>query len=401
MSSTESSANDGESKESANHSLDDVNNTSSKKRMADGKQTREEKRRKFEAKQAFKAKQSDKEKERVNWIQKHSNFASLLTEKEVTGINSKTSTTDDSNDVTTFLAPYLDIQENSTKNATDASGRRLFIAEGTETIRILVQQSHSPRCDGLTPIGVNSIFLKPSLFFDPPVHLLGDIEKAMAGKQENLQGDVRTPSPGFKVLIAAESVLSRVAGFPVSRGVLACGVVPDDRNEEWLRGFLKTRWQESKRIRLLALDGICDTSNLGSMIRCSSAFGVDAVILSKDACDCWYRRAIRVSMGHVFRVPIVRVQDLASELSKWSSDKYGFKSYAAVLDTSSLLAHLKPGEVPRSWCCVMGNEGGGISPGVAAACSEKIRIDMVGGVDSLSVPIACGILLHGLRERES
>jgi tRNA G18 (ribose-2'-O)-methylase SpoU len=57
-------------------------------------------------------------------------------------------------------------------------------------------------------------------------------------------------------------------------------------------------------------------------------------------------------------------------------------------------------DIARSWCCVMGNEGNGISSVVAKACSYTMRIDMVRGVDSLSVPIATGILLHGLKERE-
>ena len=58
------------------------------------------------------------------------------------------------------------------------------------------------------------------------------------------------------------------------------------------------------------------------------------------------------------------------------------------------------GSVPRHWCCVMGNEGNGISSAVLDACTHSIRIDMEQGVDSLSVPIATGILLHGLKERE-
>jgi tRNA G18 (ribose-2'-O)-methylase SpoU len=49
----------------------------------------------------------------------------------------------------------------------------------------------------------------------------------------------------------------------------------------------------------------------------------------------------------------------------------------------------------------MGNEGNGISPPVLQACTHLLRIDMASGVDSLSVPIAAGILLHGLKEREA
>jgi tRNA G18 (ribose-2'-O)-methylase SpoU len=57
------------------------------------------------------------------------------------------------------------------------------------------------------------------------------------------------------------------------------------------------------------------------------------------------------------------------------------------------------GDVPDRWCCVVGNESNGISQAVVLSCHHTIRIDMDDGVDSLSLPIATGILLHGLRER--
>jgi tRNA G18 (ribose-2'-O)-methylase SpoU len=61
----------------------------------------------------------------------------------------------------------------------------------------------------------------------------------------------------------------------------------------------------------------------------------------------------------------------------------------------------REGSVGKAWCCVVGNEAKGISEPVRIACSHSIRIEMEADVDSLSVPIATGILLHGLKERES
>ena len=59
------------------------------------------------------------------------------------------------------------------------------------------------------------------------------------------------------------------------------------------------------------------------------------------------------------------------------------------------------GTIPNRWCCVMGNESRGITSDVISMCNYSLRIDMEPGVDSLSVPIATGILLHGIREREN
>jgi tRNA G18 (ribose-2'-O)-methylase SpoU len=59
------------------------------------------------------------------------------------------------------------------------------------------------------------------------------------------------------------------------------------------------------------------------------------------------------------------------------------------------------GYVSHSWCCVLGNESTGVSDATTQACAHRIRIGMDDEVDSLSVPIATGILLHGLKEREA
>ena len=91
---------------------------------------------------------------------------------------------------------------------------------------------------------------------------------------------------------------------------MACGVIPPGRDLDWLRSQL----HEKKEWRLLGIDGINDLANLGSMIRTSSVLGIDAILISHDCCDPWYRRTIRVSMGHVFRIPIIRCPDLALAL---------------------------------------------------------------------------------------
>lgn len=61
---------------------------------------------------------------------------------------------------------------------------------------------------------------------------------------------------------------------------------------------------------------------------------------------------------------------------------------------------MKRGSVPVAWCCAVENEGNGISYEVSTICSKRRGIDMEDGVDSLSVPVATGILLHGLKELE-
>jgi tRNA G18 (ribose-2'-O)-methylase SpoU len=398
--------------------------SSSSSQQAHGPSLREEKRRKWQVKQEKNRQQQqqhddDDDSSIVKWCKEHSTFARLVTEQDVTDIRNGSSGENVNthiDDLPLHLAPFWNLQD-STKIDHSTEGKRLFIAEGTETIRILLQQQKSTTAAaanklGLDPIELRSIFVKPSILLELPVRLVTDVE-AVTDKDISTGNDYSAnKKQKFRVLVGrSEDVLSGVAGFPVKRGALACGVCPTDRTEAWLHHYMSQRLQaatpdSTAPLRILALDGICDTANLGSMIRTASVLGVQVVVVSHHTCEVWYRRTIRVSMGHVFLVPVVRVSNLAAWLTKWGQDdnsNQNLTSYAAVVkkdDNTLTLDQMPSASVPSAWCCVMGNEGNGISKQVLEACSKRLRIDMAEGVDSLSVPIATGILLHGLRERE-
>ncbi|KAL3826337.1 hypothetical protein ACHAXA_003661 [Cyclostephanos tholiformis] len=173
--------------------------------------------------------------------------------------------------------------------------------------------------------------------------------------------------------------------------------------------------------RLLALDAVSNAANMGSIIRTAAAFSIDAIILSDDSCDAWYRQSVRTSMGHVISVPIIRVSDWAygrkndeednhdeklnglAIFLRWLRGTMDVECLAAVVDDGSDKKHWQPFvlledqvETSRSWCCVLGNEGNGIRDVVIQECDKRIKIGMATGVDSLSLPIAAGILMHGL-----
>jgi hypothetical protein len=162
----------------------------------------------------------------------------------------------------------------------------------------------------------------------------------------------------LQIFLASMEVMSTVAGFPVSRGCMACGYIPIHHNEEWFFDRLRrqihsntttatTITKPTTMLRILALDGISDTANLGAMIRTASALGVHVLLLSNDCCDAWYRRSIRVSMGHIFRIPIIRVRNLSRTLDQLSQSPYCVTSYAAVVDTNTSipLHQMKQGTV--------------------------------------------------------
>lgn len=365
---------------------------------------RDAKRQQWEAKQARLLEEQNKTSAREIWIRQHEHCCTKVSLDDVKRIkkSSESSSSSSCNDdfLASLLRPYIDLKDGPKRMDNDDE-ETLFIAEGTETVRLLIQQTAKQE-DALT---VKSIFVKPATLFDPPVQLLNDVSRVLSSlssrkrpREKNQTEDRTCP---FHVLVGTPEAMSALAGFAISRGALACGVVPK-RNEAWLHGYLSQR--NASPLRLLALDGISDTANMGSMIRCAAAFGIHAIILSRDCCDAWYRRSVRVSMGYIFQVPVVRVGDLAGTLRNLAAAK-SCVSFAAVIDRDDdvlVLEDMTRGAVvPSSWCCVMGNEGNGISKPVVEACSHKLRIKMYEAVDSLSVPVATGILLHGLREREA
>jgi tRNA G18 (ribose-2'-O)-methylase SpoU len=143
----------------------------------------------------------------------------------------------------------------------------------------------------------------------------------------------------------------------------------------------------------VALEDLVDVDNLGAIARNTAALGGDALLLSPRCADPFYRKAIRVSMGSVFSLPIVRA-------SAWPDDLLalrtrGFSLLAAVLDDDATpIERFSP---PARFALVLGAEGPGLSAPTKALCDHRVTIRMSPGADSLNVATACAVLLERLR----
>ena len=179
------------------------------------------------------------------------------------------------------------------------------------------------------------------------------------------------------IYVVPQDLMDAVAGFPIHRGYLALGrYAPKQTFADVL-----TRDQ----VRVLALSAIANTDNMGGLMRNAAAFGVDAVILDAECCDPMYRKAIRVSVGGVLKVPHYRVDDLVGAFHE-----HQLTAYALSPSGKTPLDELKPAQ--RS-VFLFGAEGPGLRPELMAAC-ETVRIDMHGGFDSLNVATTSGIVLY-------
>lgn len=185
--------------------------------------------------------------------------------------------------------------------------------------------------------------------------------------------------------VLPEGELDAVIGYPFHTGILAVGLRKPAVSLEQVipRG--------SGRSTLVVCPDLTNHENLGSLIRISSAFGADAIILGPRCSDPFYRMCIRVSMGTIFSLPLVRSADLLADLTRLKND-FGYQLAATVLDSAAEAVHAA--ERPDRFALLFGNEAVGLSAEQIAACHRRITLPMRRGTDSLNVAVAAGIFLY-------
>jgi tRNA G18 (ribose-2'-O)-methylase SpoU len=147
------------------------------------------------------------------------------------------------------------------------------------------------------------------------------------------------------------------------------------------------------------LDGLTNSENLGVLVRNCAAFGVQALLVGETSSSPYLRRAVRNSMGTVFKLPVVHCANLVDTLSVLR-DREQFHILAAHPHAEQNI--LAETDFANSCCIVLGSEGEGISPTVLAACDAASMIPMQSGVDSLNVASASAVFLYEIfRQRTS
>jgi tRNA G18 (ribose-2'-O)-methylase SpoU len=184
---------------------------------------------------------------------------------------------------------------------------------------------------------------------------------------------------GVPFHVASREAFEQITGFDVHRGVLAIAERPPTRDASDLLRAAR---------RVLAVEGVADSANVGSLFRNAAALGADAVVLDPTCCDPLLRRAVRVSVGTVLRVPFARVDDWPAGLLG-----HGITALALTPDGNVALADLPPLE---RWMVMVGTEGDGLSDAALASADLRVRIPMANAVDSVNVATAAAIALYSL-----
>lgn len=141
---------------------------------------------------------------------------------------------------------------------------------------------------------------------------------------------------------------------------------------------------------ILALDGVQDPGNLGTIIRSAVAFNIDTIILSKNCVDIYNSKVIRASQGMIFYVNIV-ICDIAEMFTKLKD----YKFYGTKVDGGTSIKKLN---INDKYVIIMGNEGNGVSEEILSSCDEYLYIDMNSNCESLNVAVATSIILYEINK---
>lgn len=200
-----------------------------------------------------------------------------------------------------------------------------------------------------------------------------------------------------RVDVLAEKIAANGgAVLEVSNKVLASIAKRD--NPQMVVGIIEQQWHDIGELKpgrsglWLVLDRVRDPGNLGSIIRTADAVGADGVLLIGAVTDAFALEAVRATMGSIFHLPLIRVEEDA--FLQW---RHNWPGIIIGSHLKATLDHRVVDYVSKPVMILMGNEQQGLSDDLAGACDHLVRIAMDGAADSLNLAIASGIMLFEAR----
>ena len=257
------------------------------------------------------------------------------------------------------LTPYRTLRQ-----SVEQFRKGMFIAEGTMVVQRLLESTNS----------IVSVLITPEW--------LEDYRERLAARPEQIT-----------VYVGKKELLNTIVGYNLHQSIMALGKIPA---QETLDSVLA----QSPPPRLfVAMDGLANAENIGVLVRNCTAFGVQAILVGETSSSPYLRRAVRNSMGTIFKMPVVHCTKLAETLAALQRT-YEFKIFAAHPHTDE--HSIQRTDFSGNCCLVFGSEGNGVSPEVLSVSDSPVAIPMQRGVDSLNVASASAVFLYEvLRQRIS
>lgn len=193
---------------------------------------------------------------------------------------------------------------------------------------------------------------------------------------------------GCKPELVSDVVFAYMSDTKTPQGVLAVVRQMKHKAEDILN---------AENSHIMVLDNLQDPGNLGTIFRTAEAAGVNGLILSKDCVDIYNPKTIRSTMGAIYRMPFVYVEDILETIGEMKQK--GIHVYAAHLDGKN---SYDKEDYSTGTAFLIGNEGNGLRDEVAAQADTWVQIPMAGHVESLNAAIAAAVLMFEVsRQRRS
>ncbi len=233
----------------------------------------------------------------------------------------------------------------------------IFVAEGDKVVMRLLDSGLSVLSLLLTPEWLDALSLKYSL--DTP-----------------------------DIYVADRKLLETIVGYRLHQGIMAVAGVPEEPSLSVVMRTLPGPFV------LVALDGIVSAENVGVVVRNCAAFSVQGIISGPTSASPYLRRAVRNSMGAVFRIPVFHSTSLVQTL-------LSIRPACRIIGASPQgPIDIRKANLSGNLCVIFGNEGSGISEDVACCCDQVIAIPMANNTDSLNVASASAVFLYELMRRQ-
>ena len=271
-------------------------------------------------------------------------------------------------EITDFSIPELDIYARLNENQLFhlyEPNLGIFIAE---TTKVIERAFHA----GYTPLS----------FLIEKKHIEGEAK------------DILSRCDNIPVYTASSDVLTKITGFPLTRGIL-CAM--------YRRPLPSIEEICANTSRIAVLENITNPTNIGAIFRSAAALHIDAVLLTPACSDPLYRRSVRVSMGTVFQIPWTFLESSSNSNESFSYIEQlrslGFRTVAMALTDNSISIDDPQLLSEEKLAIVLGSEGDGLVEKTIATCDYTVRIPMSHGVDSLNVAAASAVAFWELRKR--
>ena len=215
------------------------------------------------------------------------------------------------------------------------------------------------------------------MFREVPVSYIKEVYVTPAFLDKHKEDEKLT---SLKYEVVSEEVFERISDTVTPQGVLCVVKCLHYSLEDVTAG---------KEAFLLMLEDIQDPGNLGTMIRTAEGAGVSGIVMSRGTADIYNPKVIRSTMGSVFRMPFVYVEDMPESIKQIS--KFGIRVYAAALDGATF--YTKENYLGKI-AFLIGNEGNGLTKEAVTAATQSVFIPMEGEVESLNASISAAVLMY-------